>query len=156
MDTIIGTLTNIRFSKNGFLIGILSSGEAVKGNMSEPVIGQDYRLAGDWEDDPKWGRQFKFDRYGIEAPQDAEGVYRYLVRVCKWVGPVVGRSIVKTFGDDALDVLKTDPQQAADRSKGSPWTELRKSAGTSWRIRTGSPRRSNWKPCWGSTTFPSM
>jgi exodeoxyribonuclease V alpha subunit len=118
MDTITGTLADIRFSRNGFLIGLLEDGESVLGNMSEPVIGQTYRLAGDWVDDPKWGKQFKFDRYVAEAPQDAEGVYRYLVRVCKWVGPVVGRLIIKTFGDDALDVLKTDPQQAADLIKG--------------------------------------
>ena len=118
MDTITGTLTDIRFSKNGFLIGLLSSGEAVKGNMNEPVIGQEYRLAGDWEDDPKWGRQFKFQRYATETPQDAEGIYRYLVRVAKWVGPIVGRAIVKTFGDDALTILKQDPQRAADEIKG--------------------------------------
>jgi exodeoxyribonuclease V alpha subunit len=118
MDTITGTLTDIRFSKNGFLIGILATGEAVKGNMSEPVIGQDYRLVGDWEDDPRWGRQFKFQRYSAEAPQDAEGVYRYLVRVAKWVGPIVGRKIIKAFGDDALTILKHDPQRAADEIKG--------------------------------------
>jgi exodeoxyribonuclease V alpha subunit len=118
MDTITGTLTDIRFSKNGFLIGLLSSGEAVKGNMNEPIIGQEYRLAGDWEDDPKWGRQFKFQRYATETPRDSEGIFRYLVRVAKWVGPVVGRSIVKTFGDDALTILKQDPQRAADEIKG--------------------------------------
>ena len=118
MDTITGTLTDIRFSKNGFLIGILSSGEAVKGNMSEPVIGQDYRLTGDFEDDPRWGRQFKFSRYAVEAPQDAEGVFRYLVRVAKWVGPIVGRRIIKEFGDEALAILKQDPQRAAAEIKG--------------------------------------
>ena len=118
MDTITGTLSDIRFSRNGFLIGLLEDGESVLGNMSEPVIGQTYRLAGDWVDDPKWGKQFKFQRYAAETPQDQEGVYRYLVRVAKWVGPAVGRQIIKTFGDDALDVLKTDPHQAADLIKG--------------------------------------
>lgn len=118
MDTITGTLTDIRFSKNGFLIGILSTGEAVKGNMSEPIIGQDYRLAGDWEDDPRWGRQFKFQRYSAETPQDAEGVYRYLVNTMKWIGPIVGRRIIKEFGDEALSILKQDPQRAAAEIKG--------------------------------------
>ena len=118
MDTITGTLADIRFSKNGFLIGLLEDGESVLGNMSEPIIGQAYRLAGDWVDDPRWGRQFKFDRYAAEAPQDAEGVYRYLVRVAKWVGPIVGRRIIKAFGDDTLAILKEDPQRAADEIKG--------------------------------------
>jgi exodeoxyribonuclease V alpha subunit len=118
MDTITGTLAGIRFSRNGFLIGLLEDGESVLGNMSEPIIGQTYRLAGDWVDDPKWGRQFKFDRYAAEAPQDAEGVYRYLVRVAKWVGPIVGRRIIKAFGDDALTILKENPSRAADEIKG--------------------------------------
>ena len=118
MDTITGILADIRFSRNGFLIGLLEDGESVLGNMSEPVIGQTYRLAGDWVNDPKWGRQFKFSRYATETPQDAEGVYRYLVRVAKWVGPIVGRRIIKVFGDDALTILKEDPQRAADEIKG--------------------------------------
>ena len=109
MDTITGTLADIRFSKNGFLIGQLDSGETVKGNMLEPIIGQEYRLAGDWVNDPRWGRQFTFSRYATETPRDAEGVYRYLVRVAKWVGPIVGRRIVQAFGDDALDHPQTRP-----------------------------------------------
>jgi exodeoxyribonuclease V alpha subunit len=118
MDTITGTLADIRFSKNGFLIGQLDSGETVKGNMLEPIIGQEYRLAGDWGNDPRWGRQFTFSRYATETPRDAEGVYRYLVRVAKWVGPIVGRRIVQAFGDDALTILKQDPQRAANDIKG--------------------------------------
>ena len=118
MDTITGTLSDIRFSRNGFLIGLLSDGESVLGNMSEPIIGQTYRLAGDWVDDPRWGRQFKFERYSAEAPQDQEGIYRYLVRVAKWVGPIVGRNIIKSFGDDALTILKEDPQRATNEIKG--------------------------------------
>ncbi len=110
MDTLTGTLADIRFSKNGFLIGNLESGETVLGNMSEPVLGQEYSLSGDWVDDPRWGRQFKFQRYAAETPKDAEGIYLYLVRVCRWVGPHVGRQIVKQFGNTALDVLKTHPE----------------------------------------------
>lgn len=118
METITGTLSDIKFSRNGFLIGRLNTEEAIKGNMSEPVIGQIYRLTGEWEDDPKWGRQFKFQQYFSETPRDAEGIYLYLVRVARWVGPITGRQIIKTFGDKALAVLKHDPQRAADAIKG--------------------------------------
>ncbi len=118
MDTLTGTLADIRFSKNGFLIGNLESGETVLGNMSEPVLGQEYSLSGDWVDDPRWGRQFKFQRYAAETPKDAEGIYLYLVRVCRWVGPHVGRQIVKQFGNTALDVLKTHPELVARDIKG--------------------------------------
>jgi len=97
---------------------MLSSGDPVLGNMAEPVIGQDYRLAGDWVEDPKWGRQFRFERYSAETPQDQEGIFRYLVRVARWVGPAVGRQIIHEFGDDALTILKQDPQRAAEVIKG--------------------------------------
>jgi len=118
METITGTLSDIRFARNGFLIGSLDTGDAVKGDMSEPVLGQAYRLSGQWETDPKWGRQFKFQRYSAETPQDAEGIYRYLVRVAKWVGPSVGRQIMQAFGDEALVILKQDPERAAKTIKG--------------------------------------
>lgn len=113
MDAIVGTLAGIRFARDGFVIGQLAEGETILGNMSEPVLGQQYRLMGEWVDDPRWGRQFKFQRYQAEIPQSTDGIYRYLVKVAKWVGPVVGRRIIDAFGEQALEVLKHDPQRAA-------------------------------------------
>ena len=118
METLTGQLSDIRFARDGFLIGQLAGGEAILGTLSEPIIGQTYDLMGEWVSDPKWGKQFRFQRYVTQVPQDSEGIFRYLVRTMKWIGPVVGRNIVKTFGDDALTILKQDPQRAADEIKG--------------------------------------
>ena len=118
METLTGQLSDIRFARDGFLIGQLAGGEAILGTLSEPIIGQTYDLMGEWVSDPKWGKQFRFQRYSAQVPQDSEGIFLYLVKVCKWIGPVVGRAIIKTFGDDALTILKQDPQRAADTIKG--------------------------------------
>ena len=118
MEILTGQLSDIRFARDGFLIGQLAGGEAILGTLSEPVIGQTYDLTGEWVSDPKWGKQFRFQRYVTQVPQDSEGIFRYLVRTMKWIGPVVGRNIVKAFGDNTLTILKQDPQRAADEIKG--------------------------------------
>jgi len=112
-------ISRITFARDGFIIARIEPGlETILGNMTEPVIGQEYRLTGNWVNDPRWGRQFKFTRYVAEIPQSTDGIYRYLVKVAKWVGPAVGRCIVDAFGEKALEVLKHDPQRSAVCIKG--------------------------------------
>jgi exodeoxyribonuclease V alpha subunit len=41
-----------------------------------------------------------------------------LVKVAKWVGPVVGRRIIDAFGEKALEILKQEPERAAVCIKG--------------------------------------
>jgi exodeoxyribonuclease V alpha subunit len=111
-------ISQITFSREGFIIARIEPRETILGNMTNPVIGQEYRLTGKWVDDPRFGRQFKFTRYVAEIPQSTDGIYRYLVKVAKWVGPAVGRCIVDAFGEKALEVLKHDPQRSAVCIKG--------------------------------------
>lgn len=118
METIQGTIARINFARDGFVIARMDDGGTVLGNMTEPIIGQEYRLIGEWVDDPRWGKQFKFSRYTVEMPQSTDGIFRYLVKVAKWVGPVVGHRIIEAFGDKALEILKHDPQRAAVCIKG--------------------------------------
>ena len=112
------TLDRLTFTRDGFIIARIEGGHTVLGNMTDPVIGQEYELTGKWVEDPKWGSQFKFIRYAAQLPQSPEGIIRYLSRVAKWVGPIVARAIVKQFGLQTLEILKTDPQQVADAIKG--------------------------------------
>ena len=109
MESLNGILSHIHFHKNGFLIGRLDSGEAILGDMEAPCPGQEYRFRGDWTDNPKFGRQFKFFSYQTEIPPTTDGIYRYLVKVAKWVGPKVGDAIIEAFGEKTLEVLKHDP-----------------------------------------------
>jgi exodeoxyribonuclease V alpha subunit len=109
VEAIQGVIDRIAFFKNGFVIARLSDGETVKGDMSEPVSGQEYRFQGEWEDNPRYGRQFKFVSYQAEIPQTEDGIFNYIVDTAKWVGPKRAKEIVEAWGTQALEVLKHNP-----------------------------------------------
>lgn len=127
-ESVIGILKQIRFqSDQGFLIGIFSGhGQKKKihgtfsalGSMINPEIGLAYKLFGQWEANGQWGSQFKFTNYEVLQPSDTKGIYQYLVRVCKWVGPTVAGRIVDKYGTDTLTVLKTAPEKVASEING--------------------------------------
>ena len=117
MENITGILTNIRFARDGFLIAQLADGATVLGNLSTPIIGQAYDLSGQWIDNQKFGKQFKFDYYRVILPQDITGIRRYITRA-KWVGPEIARKIVDLFGEDTLTILKNEPERVAQAISG--------------------------------------
>jgi exodeoxyribonuclease V alpha subunit len=118
MEALTGTLEFVKFHRNGFLIGQLDSGDTILGDMLEPCEGQKYRFTGEWVDNPRWGKQFKFARYQAEIPPTTDGIYRYIVRTAKWVGPKVGRDIIKFFGNRTLAILKYAPLRVAISIRG--------------------------------------
>lgn len=117
MDTITGKIDFIKFNRNGFLIASLKTGEAIIGDMADPILDQEYIFSGQWTESPRWGRQFKFSSYRAELPQSTDGIKRYIVRA-KWVGPIIARRIVDIFGEQSLEILKSDPEQVAAVIKG--------------------------------------
>lgn len=123
-ETFEGILNHVRFQNdNGFLIGLFQDGESLSqvcalGNVLRPEIGMSYKLRGKWINDPKWGKQFKFENYQVVVPQSTDGIFRYIVRIAKWVGPAVGTDLIAKYGDQTLNVLKTDPERVAREIKG--------------------------------------
>ena len=121
MEILEGTLTHIRFQRDAFLIGMLQFGKrnvAILGNILNPEIGCEYKLFGDFSKDPKWGSQFKFNSYETVVPRTTDGIYRYIVRMTKWVGPAIGQKLIDRYGEDTLDVLRNEPQRVADEIPG--------------------------------------
>jgi len=88
------------------------------GKILTPQVGMAYMLTGEWGDSPKFGRQFKIIAYETVEPADVNGIYKYLVRIAKYVGPTVGARLVKAFGADTLTVMRTDPARVAEHVKG--------------------------------------
>jgi exodeoxyribonuclease V alpha subunit len=89
------------------------------GSIANPDIGMSYRLLnGQWIHNARYGKQFKFGWYTLNQPKGTDGIFRYLVRAAKWVGPTVGSRLIDTYGADTLKVMKTDPQRVADEIKG--------------------------------------
>ncbi len=127
-DIETGTLLSIIFKsdKNNFIIGSFrnnSNGDRgrefiAKGNMFDPEPGLDYELRGKWENHDRYGRQFNFYWHTIAKPESSYGMYRYLVRICKWIGPSIANQIIECFRDKALEILKTNPGRVAAQIKG--------------------------------------
>lgn len=123
----IGILKSIRYQNdNGFVIAQFQNTDKAKkqktfsglGSMVNPELGIAYKLYGLWETNNLYGAQFKFQFYEVMQPDDTKGIYQYLVRVCKWVGPAVAGRIVDAFREDSLEILKSDPDRVAKEVKG--------------------------------------
>ncbi len=115
---VAGTLSEIRFHKANFLIGILDNGIAVKGNMAVPQVGLEYRFYGAWTHSPRWGDSFLFSTYKRSYPKSAEAIRLYLEENAKWVGPEISQKIIAAYGEEALVILKKEPERVAKEISG--------------------------------------
>jgi len=118
-----GTLDEIRFrNDDGFMIGIFLDDKnkrfSALGNMVNPQIGLEYILTGDWSVSDKFGEQLKFSAYESILPVDSDGIHKYIVRVCKFVGTSVGSAIIALYGDQTLTVMKNEPHRLAEEISG--------------------------------------
>lgn len=122
MEHIEATLNHIRFQNDrGFLIGMFQAEKeefAGLGNILRPEVGMNYKLFGKWSEDPKWGKQYKFKSHEAIIPKSTDGIYRYIVRIAKWVGPKIGRTLIDQYGVDTLDILREFPDRVAVDIKG--------------------------------------
>lgn len=121
--TITGTLSRIIFANQDthFIIASFSGdpGQFIAlGTIPNAQPDMDYDLTGEWQENKKYGRQFKFDVYHLVEPTDTAGIFKYIVRVCKFVGTATGNLLVDTYQDKTLEVLKTNPEQVAREIKG--------------------------------------
>ncbi len=123
-QTIPGTLARIIFKNdNNFVIGSFRDPTtdapfSAIGTMINPQVKMDYSLTGKWESNAKYGDQFRFNRYETIRPKDANGIFKYIVRQCKFVGATVGNQIVDKYGDETLEVMKGDPERIATDIQG--------------------------------------
>jgi exodeoxyribonuclease V alpha subunit len=95
------TVLRIRYDGN-------QEGTAV-GSMLDPHEGEIVALHGDWVEDRKWGRQFRFDSYVPQPPTNAEEAQAYLSSAkIPGIGKSLAADIVAHFGDQTLHVLEDD------------------------------------------------
>lgn len=117
------TLDRVVFKNDsGFLIGSFIDNHNNKfsglGNMINPQVDMNYILTGDYEENSKYGEQFKFHAYETVLPVDTSGIFKYIVRICKFVGTSVGNAIVDRYGEKTLSVMKNDPGRLAKEISG--------------------------------------
>ncbi len=117
-----GELVKVLLSnESGFFIGNFREERTVftaKGSLINPQIGLKYKLMGKWELSHKYGRQFSFSLFETEIPNDPDGIFKYLVRSCKYVGPAIGQALVDKYNTETLTIIKESPVKVASEIPG--------------------------------------
>lgn len=113
MTTITGKVDRYFFTRDDWSSGILreADGSTVRfaGKVSAP-LGEHVSIVGDWQDDPKWGRQFKVAAMTVEIDLSTDGLIRWLAAHpdMAGLGPSRARILVEKFGDHLEERLATD------------------------------------------------
>lgn len=77
--------------------------------------GMTVRAEGRWEDNPKFGRRFKTDRYTEIVPATKEGLARYLSSgFVPGIGEKLAQRLVDAFGAETIEVILNDPLRLAE------------------------------------------
>lgn len=81
-----------------------------------PYVGEGEHLSvfGRWVHNPKYGRQFRVERFEKQLPADVESILRYLASgAVKGIGVKRAAKIVDEFGEDTFDVIENHPEWLA-------------------------------------------
>ena len=77
--------------------------------------GESLRLEGSWEEDRKFGRQFRVESYRTVSPATAGGIEKYLGSgLIPGIGKVMAKRLVERFGLDTLEVIEHRPERLAE------------------------------------------
>ncbi len=121
-DIIEGEVTRVVFRNDGNGYSVLRV--SVEG-ISEPlsVVGQTGSVAegehvsarGGWEENTRFGWQFKATRLETRPPTSVDGLQRYLSSSqMKGIGPVYATRLVEAFGDKVLEVIENEPDRLGE------------------------------------------
>jgi exodeoxyribonuclease V alpha subunit len=84
----------------------------IVGNMIALTPGESLQLRGEWEEDPRYGTQFRVASYQTESPSTVDGIRRYLGSgLIKGIGPKMAERLVEAFGDETLQVIEENPNR---------------------------------------------
>ncbi|MGN1120636.1 MAG: ATP-dependent RecD-like DNA helicase [Oscillospiraceae bacterium] len=117
LRSINGTVEDVIFfnEENGYIVIDMDvDGELVSavGNMGDVREGERLLLYGDYENNPKHGRQFHAQIFERTLPDNANAIRKYLGSgVIRGVGPAMAKKIVAAFGNDAFDVIENEPHK---------------------------------------------
>lgn len=114
-----GVVMNIRFrnEENGYVVLTIDTesmiGDAcVVGTLPGIYVGAKGRYFGEWKKDPKYGMQFKAERWEEVMPVTIQGIENYLSSgLIRGIGPVTAHRIVTTFGLRTLEIIEANPKE---------------------------------------------
>lgn len=112
-----GTLEHIIYESDAYMVAKFSpqtqKGKiTITGQFLGVHPGETLQLSGAWTHHPKYGNQFKVDKYYSILPATAVAIEKYLGSgLIKGVGPVLAGNIVKKFRDNTLNIIDKEPQK---------------------------------------------
>lgn len=133
-EMICGTIENVvyRNDKNDYTVIDVATDDQdlllAVGIMPLAFEGERVKLYGRWTFHKEFGKQFAFDSFEKNLPEEEEGILQYLSsRTVKGIGPVTALKIVNRYGKDSFDVIENHPEWLAD----IPGITLKKAAAIS-------------------------
>lgn len=85
------------------------------GIMPYLARGENVRMFGEWTRHPEYGEQLKVVRYETVAPRTEDAVLKYLSSgIVHGIGEKLASRIVARFGEDALRIMREEPDKLAD------------------------------------------
>src|SRR6266487_4408325 len=78
-------------------------------------VGELLKVEGEWERDPRYGRQLHVTNFTQRLPASPEGIIRYLSSgLIKGIGPKKAKRIVEHFGDQTLAIIEQQPERLSE------------------------------------------
>jgi exodeoxyribonuclease V alpha subunit len=78
-------------------------------------VGELLSVEGEWEKDPKYGRQLHVNSFVQRLPASTEGITRYLSSgLIKGIGPKKAKLIVEHFGEQTLAIIEQQPERLSE------------------------------------------
>ncbi|GHO55264.1 ATP-dependent RecD-like DNA helicase [Ktedonobacter robiniae] len=126
MATLEGSVENIVFRNedNHYMVARfrLSSNKLFRDDLTTIVgvlpgvhVGELLSLEGEWEHDPRYGRQLRVTNFTQRLPSSPEGILRYLSSgLVKGIGPKKAGLIVDHFGEQTLAILEQQPERLGE------------------------------------------
>lgn len=87
----------------------------IVGTLPGVHVGELLVVEGEWEKDPKYGRQLHVMSFIQRLPASPEGITRYLSSgLIKGIGPKKAKLIVDHFGEQTLAIIEQQPEQLGE------------------------------------------
>lgn len=110
--------TVFRNEENGYTVLVVKAGRervSAVGVLPPIAAGEKLRITGEWTEHPVYGRQIKVSSVEIEQPTTVSGIEKYLASgMIRGIGPATAKLLVKTFGEETLDILYAQPERLED------------------------------------------
>ena len=77
-------------------------------------VGEVVEAEGEWVNNSRFGEQFAVEHVEVKPPATKDAVFKYLSSgLFKGIGEVTAYAIVEKFGENALNIIETDPAKLA-------------------------------------------